>query len=461
MLKLAYFCFVGLQLPFLQSEIQDQYMADDNNRPWIIGFSGGKDSTMLLQLVWKAIEKLPEQLRTRQVYVVCNDTMVENPRVVKFIGDTLHKIEAAAAPQSMPILVQRTTPRLEDTFWTNLLGKGYPAPSSTFRWCTERLKINPTTQFIRTKVSDSGEVIILLGTRSAESSRRSRSMAKHAVHGQRLRKHILPNAFVFAPIKDVETNDLWQYLAQVSPPWGGTHKELITLYRNASTEADCPLVIDTETPSCGKSRFGCWVCTVVVKDKSMDGLISNGETWMEPLSELRDFLIEAREEPEKYRQRQLRNKATRENYWGPYTPKTRAEILRRLLQAQKDINETYDDTMVFVTHQELVAIQVIWYRDGIFDYNVAEIYNGIFKTNIVMTKHTNKIREEEKWLREVCKEEPDYFDLIQNAVKIVKTKSLMTRKRGLQNDLENMLDDYIQTKEPASVNGQALTQKAE
>lgn len=115
---------MALILPFIESEIQDQYQADDNSRPWIVGFSGGKDSTMLLQLVWKAIQKLPEQLRWRPVHVVCNDTMVENPRIVRFIEETLHRIEAAATMQSMPFYVHRTTPRLEDTFWTNLLGKG-------------------------------------------------------------------------------------------------------------------------------------------------------------------------------------------------------------------------------------------------------------------------------------------------------------------------------------------------
>jgi len=450
---------MALFLPFIEAEILDQYQAEDNARPWIVGFSGGKDSTMLLQLVWKAVQKLPEQLRWRPVHVVCNDTMVENPRIVRFIEDTLRRIEAAAATQSMPFYVHRTTPRLEDSFWTNLLGKGYPAPSSTFRWCTERLKINPTTQFIRTKINDAGEVIILLGTRSAESSRRSRSMAKHAVIGKRLRKHILPNAFVYAPIKDIETNELWQYLSQVGPPWGGTHKELITLYRNASTEADCPLVIDDETPSCGKSRFGCWVCTVVVKDKSMDGLIMNGESWMEPLADLREYLIETRDNPAQYRQKALRSGVVREDAWGPYLPKVRAEILRRLLQAQFDIRQEYDDTMTFVTYQELVAIQVTWYRDGIFDHNVAEIYNAIFKTNLDMSKHANKIREEEKWLREVCGDNEDHFDLIQQTVKIVRTKSLMQRRRGLHTDVENLMEKHLDKQPQELVNDVSTTSR--
>lgn len=435
---------MALFLPFIEAEIQDQYMADDNNRPWIIGFSGGKDSTMLLQLTWKAIQKLP--YRNRDVYVVCNDTMVENPRIVKFIEDTLQRIEKAAVEQGMPFQVHRTIPRLEDTFWTNLLGKGYPAPSSTFRWCTERLKINPTTYFIKDKIDERGEVIILLGTRSAESARRSRSIKQHAVRGQRLRKHILPNAFVYAPIKDVETGELWQYLSQAPPPWGGTHKELVTLYRNATTDGDCPLVIDDTTPSCGNSRFGCWVCTVVKRDKSMEGLIQNGEDWMEPLSELRDYLVETRDNPDKYRQKELRNGTIREGYSGPYLPHVRAEILERLLVAQRDIRAEYDETMTFITHQELVAIQVIWYRDGIFKHSVADIYNKVFNMQLAMSKHTDKLREEEQCLRDVCKTSPDHFELIQQAVKIIKTKSLLKNRRGQKGDIESVLDNYIKKK---------------
>jgi DNA sulfur modification protein DndC len=315
------------------------------------------------------------------------------------------------------------------------------------------LKINPTTHFIKNKIDETGEVIILLGTRSAESSRRARSIKQHAVRGQRLRKHILPNAFVYAPIKDVETGELWQYLSQAPPPWGGTHKELVTLYRNATTDGDCPLVIDDTTPSCGNSRFGCWVCTVVKRDKSMEGLINNGEDWMEPLSVLRDYLVETRDNPDKYRQKELRNGTIREGYSGPYLPEVRAEILRRLLQAQRDIRAEYDETMSFITHQELVAIQVIWYRDGIFNHSVADIYNKIFNMRLAMSKHTDKLREEEECLREVCKDNPDHFELIQQAVKIIKTKSLLKNRRGQKGDIESVLDNYIKNKTAKAESG--------
>ena len=97
---------MSLDVHFLQSEIIDQYLYDENTtRPWIIGFSGGKDSTMLLQLVWSAIKKIPSELRNREVYVVCNDTLVENPKIVQFINHTLKLVQKEAATQGMPIQV--------------------------------------------------------------------------------------------------------------------------------------------------------------------------------------------------------------------------------------------------------------------------------------------------------------------------------------------------------------------
>lgn len=282
---------MALNISHLENEIIDQYLYDDHpTRPWIIGFSGGKDSTMLLQVVWNALKKIEPALLTRRIYVVCNDTLVENPRIVKFINSTLKKIQKAANLNNIPLEVHQTMPVLDDTFWVKLIGLGYPAPNKFYRWCTERLKIDPTTRFIKETTSMNEEAIILLGTRSAESSNRAASIKRHEVRGQRLRKHLLPNVYVYAPIKDIGTNELWQYLNQVPPPWGGTHKELVTLYRNANA-GDCPLVIDDTTPSCGNSRFGCWTCTVVNKDKSMEGLIDNGEEWMQPLADTRSLTL--------------------------------------------------------------------------------------------------------------------------------------------------------------------------
>jgi DNA sulfur modification protein DndC len=432
---------MSLNIQHLESEIIDQYLYDESNRPWIIGFSGGKDSTMLLQVVWKALLKIEPILLTRRIYVVCNDTMVENPRMVKFIKAILKKIQIAANEQNLPITVHETMPKMEDSFWVKLIGLGYPAPNRFVRWCTERLKINPTTRFITEKINEEGEAIILLGTRSAESSNRAKSIKKHEVKGQRLRKHQLPNSFVYAPLKDITTNELWQYLNQVTPPWGGTHKELITLYRNANA-GDCPLVIDDTTPSCGNSRFGCWTCTVVNKDKSMEGLIDNGEEWMLPLAEIRNFLVETRDNQELYRSKKRRNGETKEGMWGPYTFKTRVEILSRILKAQKALQDT--EGIELITHQEMVLIQYYWFRDSFFKTKVSDLYNSIFKTQIDMSKHDEKFKQEEDLLKISCKQEPKDVELIQDLLALQKTKTLMIRKRGLQSDIDNRLNQFIE-----------------
>lgn len=431
-----------LNISHLENEIIDQYLYDDHpTRPWIIGFSGGKDSTMLLQVVWNALKKIEPALLTRRIYVVCNDTLVENPRIVKFINTTLKKIQKAANLNNIPLEVHQTMPVLDDTFWVKLIGLGYPAPNKFYRWCTERLKIDPTTRFIKETASMNEEAIILLGTRSAESSNRAASIKRHEVKGQRLRKHLLPNVYVYAPIKDIGTNELWQYLNQVPPPWGGTHKELVTLYRNANA-GDCPLVIDDTTPSCGNSRFGCWTCTVVNKDKSMEGLIDNGEEWMQPLADIRNFLIETRDNPEKYRQKERRNGTISENLWGPYLFETRVEILNRILKAQKEIEKT--EGIELITHQEMVLIQYHWFRDSFFKTKVSQVYNRIFQTQIDMSKQEEKFKQEADLLKKSCKQEPKDVELIQDLLALQKTKTLMIRKRGLQSDIENRLDQFIE-----------------
>ncbi len=436
---------MALNIQFIEEEILDQYLNDDNPRPWIVGFSGGKDSTMVLQMVWRSLLKIPVELRKRPIHIVCNDTLVENPKIVQFINITLEKIQREAVRQGLPITVNQTTPRLEDTFWVNLLGKGYPAPNSSFRWCTERLKINPTTEFIKRTISDVGEAIILLGTRSDESIARAKSMARAKIHieGERLRKHPLPNAYVFAPISDVLTEELWQYLLQVNPPWGGSHRELITLYNNA-TGGDCPLVLDDTTPSCGGSRFGCWVCTVVKRDKSMDALIDNGEDWMEPLSDFREMLIEHRNDRD-WRQTHRRNSdLTGEDIWGPYLPEKRAYMLSELLKAQRAVQKS-DPHLIMINYQELVAIQVTWHRDSIFNYSVAEIYNQVYGTSMLHSDFSNQQVFENDILKQVCKSNED-FKLINELLEIQKSKYILANNNGLQNDIDTYIERHIKIK---------------
>ena len=244
----------GSALQSLYDEVCELYLAD--KRPWVLGFSGGKDSTCTLQIVWNALATLPAEKRTKTVYVISSDTLVETPIIVNYIDETLKRIEHSAISKNMPFRSHKVVPKIDRSFWVNMIGRGYPAPSRRFRWCTERLKIEPANEFILDRVAEFGEVIMLLGVRSSESATRAQVISFHSIKASPLSSaSSLPNAFVYAPIVSFTTDDVWTYLLQNESPWGNDNRDLVAMYRNAQA-GECPLVIDTTTPSCGNSRFG-------------------------------------------------------------------------------------------------------------------------------------------------------------------------------------------------------------
>lgn len=348
----------------VKAVLLEEYTAS-HERPWIVGYSGGKDSTLLLQLVVETLLELPRGERRRKVHVVSNDTLVESPLVADYVEMMLSRLKRATESLELPITIAQTTPALEQTFWVNLIGRGYPAPNSNFRWCTDRMKIQPTSTYIRSLAAASGEVILLLGVRRTESSKRAASANIYDQRGLRLNPHNdLQGCLVFRPILEFTTDEVWQILLQRRPPWGGTHREVITLYKNAQG-GECPLVIDRDqAPSCGSSssRFGCWTCTVVEKDRSMQGLIDSGHEEMEPLMEFRDWLAEFRNDTTQ-RMMERRNgvvsyMANGQPVPGPFTFSARHEILDRVLALQIETKRT------LISPQEIELIRQIWAEDA-------------------------------------------------------------------------------------------------
>lgn len=341
----------------VRAEIVDEYLDARHNWPWIVGFSGGKDSTLLLQLVIEAVRSIPPEERKRPIHVLNNDTLVESPPYAAFVHASIARLRRAAPALNMPITVAVASPEVDQTFWVNLIGRGYPSPNRQFRWCTDRMKIAPTNAYIRSQVDQSGSVILLLGVRKDESANRAQSINKHTVEGIRLNPHSsLRGCFVFRPIVDLAIDELWSFLLQSPPPWGGSHRDLVTLYRNASG-GECPLVIDAEdAPSCGNnpsSRFGCWTCTVVEKDKSLQGLVDTGQDELQPLLDLRDWLRIIRNDLS-LREAERRNGAEGP---GPFRMDTRHEILRRLLDVQGQVGQQ------LVSDAEIRRIRELWTTD--------------------------------------------------------------------------------------------------
>ncbi len=445
----------------LTLEVQNLYCLD--SIPWVIGYSGGKDSTAVLQLIWNAIAALPPEKRNKTIYVITTDTLVENPIVSAWVRNSIKYIKSAAQTQKMPIEPHLLHPALTETFWVGLIGKGYPAPRGKFRWCTERLKINPSNRFIRDVVRTNGETILVLGTRKAESTRRASRMKE--MEAKRVREHLspnmnLPNSLVYSPIEDWRNDEVWLYLMQWENPWGCSNKDLFVMYRESTADNECPLVVDTSTPSCGSSRFGCWVCTLVSQDKSLTAMIQNSEEkeWLQPLL---DFRIELDAEDDRDRrdfrrrtgnvqlyERNIDGEISVEPIPGPYTKEWRENWLRKLLAAQTQIRRTAPEQMrdiTLITPEELSEIRRIWLEEKHeFDDSLPRIYQEV--TGEVFRDPRpgadSSLLGADEWavLEELCEDDAMHLELMAKLLDTERQYKTMASRSGIYNKLEKCFE---------------------
>jgi DNA sulfur modification protein DndC len=458
----------------LTQEIQTLYLSD--SIPWIVGISWGKDSSTILQLIWNAIEKLPIEQRQKKIYVMTTDTLVENPIVSVWVNKSMQKLKAAAQTQLMPFEPHLLHPAVKDSFWVCLMGKGYPAPRHGFRWCTERMKIKPVNQFIRDVVRVHAETIVVLGARKSESNNRAAVLKKNEVG--RLRDRLspnpnLPNSLIYTPIEDWRTDEVWMYLMQFENPWGGSNKDLFALYRGATADNECPLVVDTSTASCGDSRFGCWVCTLVSKDRSMEAMIQNDEEkeWLQPLLDIRNELDihddrDKRDFRRIYGKVELFERKSKENkdetevvpIPGPYTKYWREHWLRRVLEAQVQIRQTAPADMrdiELITNEELGEIRRIWLEEKHeFDDSLPRIYEEVMGEEFKDTRiQEKKLLGSDEWtiLEEICSEDAMHLELMAKLLDTERQHATKSR-RGVFENLEKCFDSSSRSKEEAIAN---------
>lgn len=450
----------------LKKRIQEVYL--DGSRPWVIGYSGGKDSSCVLQLAWYALRELPKEQLTKKVYIISSDTLVEAPAVVNQLDITLKQIDEAAKKEDLPFEVHKVIPKIKDTFWVNMIGRGIPAPYTNFRWCTDRMKIAPTTSFIKDKIAKFGEVMILLGSRKTESISRGQVMNNRRDKAQYVSWHNdIANALVFTPIEDWATNDVWEYLMAVPSPWAGRNDAIVTMYKNAQA-GECPLVIDKSTPSCGGGRFGCWTCTVVQKDRSMEAMIDNGEEWLQPLLDMRDWLTDTQIPQNKpgirdHRRRNGRvefhevanaeNKAKKDKriIWGPYTLDFRREILRRLLKTEKQVREEGPDpTTDLIRRDELKQIRQLWlHEEGDWEDSLPALYEEVYgeplEDSEVAPAGTGTA--ELQILEETASEADLPAGLLRELLDVERNHSSMTRRAGIYDRLDSVLNKDWRTRD--------------
>ncbi len=430
------------------SIIQKVYLSD--TIPWICGYSGGKDSTTVVELVYKMLMALSEEERKKRVYIVSSDTLIENPLIKIYLSKMNALLGESAKRDHLPIISTMVTPPADNSFWANVIGRGFPTPrmNGTFRWCTDRLKIHPSADYIRDVIKKEGEeVVVLLGVRKAESEARRRRIEGRELANRLMNRHeTIQDAYVYNPIVELTTEDVWDVLLKLDggkTPWGSNNNELVALYSDADS-GECPFAgmhAGGQTQSCGNSRFGCWVCTVVKDDKSLNGFIKSGHRELIPLAEFRTWIMSIRDKDE-YREKKRRNGTVYETKsgemgYGPFTWEARKLILRKLIETQQKMG--YE----LITLEELKAIDEIW--DDELDLSrrtLVELYSELTGEKLPWDQYKEALidRETVDELERQAEQNEVPFDLVRNIILSVYHDKNYSNQKIMKDGLDKLLN---------------------
>ena len=417
-----------------------------DRRPWLIGYSGGKDSTLLCCLVMEMLKRLEPHQRNKTVYIVSSDTMVENPIVKNYMHRMSKMINEAGA--ELKVKADLIYPEVSDTFWSRVIGFGYPTPEAPgFRWCTERLKIHPMNKYTLETIKNNGEVVLLLGVRKAESTYRANNIRSREIEGKILVPHSdIENAYVYNPLTEIPNEVVWKFLLKgdAKTPWGSDNKYLFSLYQgeNLGEEQSVMGEIDKEKiPVTGNSRFGCWICTMVKEDKSLKAFIDRGETWLEPLRDFRNWLIELRSTPSarenKRRNGQVYEKADGTLGQGPFTMAARIEILKRLLELENKCG--FD----LITLEELKFIDKTWDDEGdLSRRTLVELYKEIKGKKLPWDDYKVPVFSEEviEEIKNQCDENNVEFELISKLIVEIEANKNYTKGSRVTKAFDRILN---------------------
>lgn len=418
-----------------------------DRRPWLIGYSGGKDSTLLVALAYEAISRLPKEARTKKVYIITSDTLVENPIVKRYMHTSSSQINESSKRDRLNIDAHVIYPEPEQTFWSRVIGLGYPTPEPPgFRWCTERLKIAPMNRFVDDRIKESGEIIILLGVRKAESATRNRTITAREIEGKLLNMHSdIKNAYVYNPITEIHNELVWEFLLKEDgiSPWGSDLKYLFSLYQGEDLGEEQSVIGEVDKdkiPVTGNSRFGCWCCTIVKEDKSLLNFIKKGSTELIPLRDFRNWLVSIRQNP-KYRDTKRRDgsvyyKADGTFGFGPFTMWGRQQILRRLLELQRDTQ------MELITMEELKVIDQMWDNEGDLSKRLlVDTYYEVYGQRLPWDPYKEPLFDEEgiSEIKSIAQEYDLPEELVTKLIVTVEKNKHITRNSRLQKEFDKVM----------------------
>jgi 3'-phosphoadenosine 5'-phosphosulfate sulfotransferase (PAPS reductase)/FAD synthetase len=261
-----------------------------------IACSFGKDSNLILSAGLEAhIQAVREgAISADQPFIVSNiDTGVDDIFVRAQIAYEVRELKAYCAQNGVNLVYRSAVPPLRYS-WAVMYLSGMKLPSfaKSSADCSVILKVDPAKALESELAELHGDMVTVLGVRSDESARRASSIKRHGLDDVEVFEQTVNGKTVktFAPIVDIETDDVFAILRRSGtkpivktapqyriPTYKAHNQLLIKLYGDA--QDTCPVSsfqsgvagAEAKRGSCGTgSRFGCYTCLKVVKDKSAD-----------------------------------------------------------------------------------------------------------------------------------------------------------------------------------------------
>jgi DNA sulfur modification protein DndC len=211
------------------------------------------------------------------------------------------------------------------------------------------------------------------------------------------------------------------------------------LYDKGSGEADCNIALNPEAASCGKTRFGCWVCTVVSKDKSMANMLRNKEDkWMLPLNKFRNKLEEYRYDHSK---RQPRRRNGQKSV-GPFLLSVRKELLEELLLREKELIALGKmGSKKLISDEEIAQIQKEWLHDGDFFETAITLAQSVGR--LIDYESVKSFDETERtYIDSICQENKIPTKLIEDLMQKEHSYRHQIKRTKIFTEMENLVENF-------------------
>lgn len=305
-------------------------------RHWAIAYSGGKDSSALLTVIFSLIEQgritAPETLT-----VLYSDTRQEIPPLQIGALKTLEFVRQRGYSARVVL------PPVDDRYFVYMLGRGVPPPNNnTLRWCTPQLKVEPMIAALQQLRDEHGEKFLMLtGVRIGESAVRDARIAMScgkngAECGQGWFQESTPEkvADTLAPILHWRVCNVWDWLMFEAPTISPAVSFVAEVYGGEEAEEI-------------NARTGCIGCPLATKDAALDHVLSLPEwAYLKPLKKLRPLYRELRSFKHRKQKNGERNSdgnlSANPSRKGPLTLAAREWALGEVLAVQTEINTHAD-----------------------------------------------------------------------------------------------------------------------